>query len=735
MRFFANILVLLACLPALAANGNELPNGLFEHGLAGCILVRDDRSAPKEYAFEPAAAGNALRFSVEKAEMCGLYLPEYFFKAGKEYALSFKAKSSSPVTLGVAEYVLWDKRIPGVNGKFNAELTAQWQTFRFTYKTDQDRWSGFRLQNRAEATSTQTTIWISEIELSEVGTAAAPVPDLTAAVLAKNDVLRFSPGERLPLALDLMNRTAGDKTAQVNWTLHDPDAKKDVSSGSETLTLKPGHSQKELTLAAPRYHGVLRFQATISGHAFVNTLKLGIAPDVRKFRRALPVLLGVNGVVTPGNLQAPEVRELDYFTGAGISILRAWDSGTPFIWREIEPQEGVFNWKLADLLVENSKRADLDLLPVLGGMLFTYPDVKPFGTKEPAGHALPLWLYQKSQIKDSNAAWVKKLGRKIAYPPQEDWMRMVRTVVERYKSKVGMYEIMNEPNLCISAADYLPYLKNAHAIIRKTDPSAKIIGICATGDFNAGIISYVNVALELKAGEYCDAVSFHPYNNIFEDSPSPGDVVFAAMREALKRNQCPDMPLWNTELYFLSPKTKSGSDYVNGLVYHPGYLVRRYLLDAAYGVRVSALVQGQTFAENEINDHCNNNRSVALFRNRLIPSRNYIVTAVFADLLHDTTFSFSENREPGVRAYHFSGDKKHVAALFALNAPADEEGGVRLDWSELPAGVRLVDVFGNPLPEQNGTREARLSAIPMYLCGTNRDEVVAALNKIKLSRL
>ncbi len=734
MRIILCFAIAFLSLPMIGSFANDLPNGMFEHGLAGCILVRDDRSAPKEYVLEPAPAGNALRFSVDKGEMCGLYLPELLFQAGKEYSLSFKAKSSAPVSLGVAEYVLWDKRIPGVNGKFNAELTAQWQTFHFTFKTDQDRWSGFRLQNRAETTSVSTTLWLAELSIREAAAADAPAPELTAALLTTSDILRFSPGERLPVTLDLMNRSTSEKSAQVKWALSDPDTGKDVLSGNESLTVRPRHSQKELAIATPPYFGVLKLQGTISGHNFVNTVKIGVAPEVRQGRRSLPVLLGVNGVITPGNLRAPAVSELNYFTGAGISILRAWDSGTPFIWREIEPQDGVFNWKLADPLVENSNRADLDLLPVLGGMLFTYPDVKPFGNKEPTGHALPLWLYQKSVIKESNAAWVRKLERKIAYPPQEDWQRMVKAVTERYRGKVRMYEIMNEPNLCISAADYLPYLQNARTTIRQADPAAKVIGICATGDFNAGIIAFVNNALEKKAGDFIDAVSFHPYNNIFEDSPSPGDVVFTAMRESLKRNQYPEMPLWNTELYFLSPKTKSGSDYVNGLVYHAGYLVRRYLLDAAYGVRASILVQGQTFVENEINDHCNNKRNVAMFRNRLIPSRNYIATAVFADLLQNTTFAFSDNREPGVRVYHFEGNKKYIAALFAMNALAEEEGGVRLDWGELPQGVRLLDVFGNPLPGQSGKPEGRLCGIPVYLCGANRSEVTAAFDKLKFTR-
>lgn len=725
--------VLLLLLPLSLATANELPNGDFIHGLAGYLLAREDHKEFKTCSFVPHGSGQAAVYSIEKDEACGLYSPERFMKSGVEYTVSFKARSSSPITLNVSEYVLWNGWVPGANGCFKANLTSEWQEFSFPYRVSKDRWSGFRWQNEVLGAGMDVErVEISLAELSIAGSGSVDSPAMVSASWSMDGAaLCVSPDDAMPVEIDCFNRDQADKTVMIAWQILDNYTEREIVAGTQEQTVAAGRTSIPIKLSAPRYNGVLRLTGTIDGLAMVNAPKFGVVPEVAVAVGELPVDLGVNGVITPGNLKGPSAEELAFLRGGGLSIVRAWDSGTPFIWREIEPGEGVYNWSNADALVDGCSQAGLELLPVLGGMLFTFPTMKPFGDKEPAGHALPEWLYRKSEIRESGAKWVQKLNRKIAYPPQEDWQRMVKAVAERYRGKIKMYEIMNEPNLCINALDYLAYLKEAHRIIKAEAANTKVIGICATGDFDAGITPFVKACLDAGAGAYCDTVSFHPYNNIFEDSPKSGDAVFSAIRAAIAENGGNPMPLWNTELYFLNPKTKGGSDYATGLAYDAGYLVRRHLLDAAYGIGASILIQGKAYVDNEINDHCNNGRtSSSFFQNRLIPSQNYIVSAVFADKLRNTRFDHMLELPGKIRAYVFAGEGKGVAAFFGMH-PTPEDN-LRVAYGSIPDGVTITDVYGNPFPAANGKVIAKLEGIPVYLSAASKEAAIAALQALTI---
>ena len=59
--------------------------------------------------------------------------------------------------------------------------------------------------------------------------------------------------------------------------------------------------------------------------------------------------------------------------------------------------------------------------------------------------------------------------------------------------------------------------------------------------------------------------------------------MYTAFRAQLRAAGCADMPLWNTELYYLNPQSEGGSDAFSGPVVPPGWLARRYLLDTANG--------------------------------------------------------------------------------------------------------------------------------------------------------
>ncbi|MDR3708988.1 MAG: hypothetical protein P4L33_11865 [Capsulimonadaceae bacterium] len=97
-------------------------------------------------------------------------------------------------------------------------------------------------------------------------------------------------------------------------------------------------------------------------------------------------------------------------------------------------------------------------------------------------------------------------------PDDRRYRQFVHALAERYKGRVSLYEIQNEPNAFppgggIDPAVYVAILKAAYQEIHAVDPKATVYGICGTGDF----IPWMTKVFELGGGQYMDAVSFHTY--------------------------------------------------------------------------------------------------------------------------------------------------------------------------------------------------------------------------------
>lgn len=102
-------------------------------------------------------------------------------------------------------------------------------------------------------------------------------------------------------------------------------------------------------------------------------------------------------------------------------------------------------------------------------------------------------------------------------PVMDAWLDYVKACVARYKGKVKMWEIWNEPDLNKGPYDqYANLFVSTAKVIREVDPEAKIaaFGACLPDK------PYVRQALELidKAGgmKYMDYVTYHAYKEVPE---------------------------------------------------------------------------------------------------------------------------------------------------------------------------------------------------------------------------
>lgn len=103
----------------------------------------------------------------------------------------------------------------------------------------------------------------------------------------------------------------------------------------------------------------------------------------------------------------------------------------------------------------------------------------------------------------------------------DGWCRYVEAVVKRYKGKVAMYEIWNEPNLGENKKHperYADLFTNTAKTIRKFDKDVNIAGISLSGsvplDFAEQVLEMLK---ERNSLDYLQFVTFHPYY------PNPDD--------------------------------------------------------------------------------------------------------------------------------------------------------------------------------------------------------------------
>ena len=150
-----------------------------------------------------------------------------------------------------------------------------------------------------------------------------------------------------------------------------------------------------------------------------------------------------------------------------------------FYWHGIEPEKDVFNFSNYDLFVDYVKKQGKKIVGVLGyGAEYSFHEGKAKFYISPK--KMPLFL------------------------------RFVEETVRRYKGKVDVWSIWNEPNITFWSGtdnEFYELTKLTAERIRKIDPDAYIIG----GVFwrsPAGFIKKMH-----KAGSFkeLDALAFHPY--------------------------------------------------------------------------------------------------------------------------------------------------------------------------------------------------------------------------------
>lgn len=229
------------------------------------------------------------------------------------------------------------------------------------------------------------------------------------------------------------------------------------------------------------------------------------------------------------NYKYPSVVEMEraalLMREAGVGWVRV-----DFLWQDIEPEEGVFNFEKYDQIVEVLYSNNINILGLL----------------------------------NYSADWAALCGDWNC-PPRDNslFVKYASKVIERYKSKIKYWEVWNEPDSAVywSKQDglkgYCSLLKDVYLAAKKINPECKILN----GGLANGLAS-VNRLYDNGANDYFDILNIH----FFESPLHRGGIkaVAAYPRLAYKimrRNGDGYKKIWITEIG--CPGVKRGSRTAN----------------------------------------------------------------------------------------------------------------------------------------------------------------------------
>jgi hypothetical protein len=267
------------------------------------------------------------------------------------------------------------------------------------------------------------------------------------------------------VTMDLLAHNTGDAaSAKVAYEIYDHMNNK-VNQGAATVSLPPRSTSKTSLDCALGKRGVFRILLWVdSQDGTAEEVTYSIIPPPRNSGVDQSSIIGIHpNLVT---FQLAILQKL------GMKWGRAMSPSTVFRWSIIEPEEGKFVWY--DAQVQKAIDHGVTVMGTLG--------------------VDKLW-----------PPWADRAG----LPDLDKWERFVEQVVTHYKAQVKYWEIWNEPNYVFTPTFYAEILKRAASVIRRVDPSAKIVGI--GGVFSDTWIVDVMKLLGDNPTSYFDYISTHLY--------------------------------------------------------------------------------------------------------------------------------------------------------------------------------------------------------------------------------
>lgn len=699
--------LLLAALPLAAQN--KLPNSSFELGelgYAALIKIPTDKLNAKaflpEWDRQDKVHGScSLKFPDPQGNSVEFFSPEFSLpEKDRTYTFSVWLKSDRQTNVTLQFFQVTNRKPDAMNRWIRLPRTVkvgtEWKRYEFTfqvpaihhYGTVKLLWDSGVLQIDAMQVEAGKATAYSPAAPVEAG--FAPAPESSA------------PGT-YPLELRVFNNT--DRIQDLTGTAAGQKISMKVPAGKTAV--------KELQVPFQRY-GFFQtggdFQCEAGKGKFLPHYRTVIHPlPTDKVDLEKTFTIGYSGPIAYRwdwgksrfdflSMEKSFAETCREVRQQGIRLLRLHDDN--FTWPDIEPEPGKFKFDALESLWKNADANGLEVLPVLGKEAFLFLEKRD---------QFANWFLRKDT--DTRPTYNGKLSVR---PPMKAWERYCRALFRQFKGRIRYYEIINEPNH-LQPKEYVPYLKTAFEVAREVDPSIKIVGLCSTGDLGGHLTKFLEGCGELGAYQWCDIVSFHPYDAQLDNWPVSAEEQIRQVRKIVDRFR-PGLPLWNSELYYVHSREEqkvlsNGGNWINHGRIVPKQVVKRYLIDLGNGLAASIPLHGSQVMH-KMHTHCDYGAPWSEAR--------YVSSAIAA--AGNAFAFFLEGSRPlrrlsalltGINGYEYqTRGREKLAALWAL-----EDDGVF--YLEFPEQAELYDLYGNRIKGGKHT----LTTEPVYLKGISPEKL------------
>ena len=348
---------------------------------------------------------------------------------------------------------------------------------------------------------------------------------------------------------------------------------------------------------------------------------------------------------------------------------------------------------------------------------------------------------------EKTPGWASPDGHATSAPRDiADWEAYVEKTVTFFKPYIHSWEIWNEPftgSFWTSPyREYTPLLESAWRVIKRVDPEAEVVGVCAGHSIQyGGNGQFMNDVFDAGASGHFDVLSFHcPMPGYSFDTPMmpneyaalPWRKAIADFRDFMDRYGDPK-PMQNTEAAMFSRSFWRGhpqvTDNASARYFPPvdyreavNYNVRSHVVSFAGGVErffFYYMAQDGTGIDD-------------IHRQAMIASDGMPKPFVFAypvmiDLLDGRDFIETAALGERTYAYVFEGRGETVAVVWTLFAKDPDTGTLTMTTS---GRGRVVSVMGKTITEfdQSNALTAPIGREPRYLVfSADASSVLAAM--------
>ncbi|MBN8526441.1 MAG: beta-galactosidase, partial [Planctomycetes bacterium] len=513
--------------------------------------------------------------------------------------------------------------------------------------------------------------------------ACAADPAVTATLVTGNPAGLVAPGREADAALVIANPGGQPAEVALAGTITAFDGSTLPLSYSGTVAAG-GEARIAIPLATMRRgHHSLAWKLTGAGASQDGTASLvyarpaGPGQDPAGFRYGL--------CSHPARAKPPiQEREMQTASQIGIGTMRIGVD-----WNGLEPKPGEWKWERLDALLDLTEKYRMQVQTGLS-----------FCAMHGATPATMAAYEQAAAEKRKNAwhIWSRNM------PREDAWRTYVRAIAERYKDRIAIWEVWNEPDLegfwKGSTDDYIRLLRMSHEELKRVKPDAVVM----SGGF-AGVGSHpghrLNPGLQERVlAEASDAFDIHAYHGhgTFMSFVQSVDGELARIRARMPQPR----PLYFNETAMHS---KFGTERLQAVS-----LVKKLPFARARGA------VGFTWYDlrNDGTDPSDAEHNYGLVSIDFQPKAVYAAYNELIARMRGTRYLGQLDFGPGRYAYVFAGGGRRLMVAW------NEEPGLPDDPVAVVAdgcpGGECVDIMGNavPLPGRGGALVVRLRDEPQW---------------------